>query len=103
MMSLAERNDARETVQHPGKFEREHPMVPILYGVVLEGGGDDMATFGGDGYVDCFDRVGRWILHTSDSGFITGTRFDTAAKAIEAMDKIHEEAEAEAAEEEEEE
>jgi hypothetical protein len=104
-MTLAERNDAREAVQHPGKFEREHPMVPILYDKVLEGVADDTQSFGDDGFVDCYDLVGRWVLHSSDSGFITGARFDTTAKAIEAMGKIHAEAEAEeaAAEEEEEE
>jgi hypothetical protein len=99
-MTLGERNNAREAVQHPGKFEREHPMVPLLYGVVLEGGADETQSLrewgpsdgaGDDGYVDSYDRVGRWILNTSNSGFITGTRFGTAAKAIEEMGKIHDE------------
>ena len=91
-MTMLERRDARETVAHPGKFEREHPMVPILYGIVMNGFADDTESVG----PHIYDLVGRWILWEEpwydSQGFVSGIRYDTRDAAQAAMDAIHEEA-----------
>ena len=87
-MTMLERRDARETVAHPGKFEREHPMVPILYGIVMNGFADDTESVG----PHIYDLVGRWILWYDSQGFVSGIRYDTRDAAQAAMDAIHEEA-----------
>ena len=86
--TLQQRRDAREAVSHPGKFESEDAMVPILYAITMDGFEDDYADFGTDGYVDHYARVGRWILHTSDSGFVSGTRFDHVRDAEDEITRL---------------
>ena len=78
--TLEQRRDARETVEHPGKFERESPMVPILWDLILDGGMDEDAGDATEG-IGYAARVGRWIISLSTDGFVTGCRYRTLDEA----------------------
>jgi hypothetical protein len=89
-MTLAQRQDARAAVSGPGKFEGEHPMVPILYERTLSGWEDEWADFGSDGFVSYYSRIGRWVLYHDDQGFIYGYRFDSVADAAGEITRLQE-------------
>lgn len=80
---LALRQDARERVAHPGKFEGEDPMVAIIYDISLDGGADAETSVYGLGWA-C--AVGRWTLYESDNGFVYGNRWPSANAAVEAIE-----------------
>lgn len=84
------RHQAREEVQAPfNRYAlpynlsdgRAHAaMAPILWGVVMDGVAD--AEFvGSDG--TAYAVVGRWIVWTTDQGFVHCTRFASHADAAE--------------------
>lgn len=73
------REQARADVARPGKFEGEHPMVPILWDVFLMGGADE-----DDGELV---RIGRWTLRENDQGFVIGARHPTVADAEAVMSR----------------
>ena len=86
--TLEARRDARDAVSHPGKFEGQNPMVPILDAISLDGGEDDYANLCGDSYVNYYSRIGKWIVHTDDAGFVSGTRFDTLNDATSEIERL---------------
>lgn len=92
-MTLAQRRAARESVAQPGQFEGQSPMVPILNDLNLDGAEDDSVSFGGDGYVDYYYQLGRWVVHVGDQGFISGSRKGSRAEADAVMANLHAEAE----------
>lgn len=78
--SLQDRiNDAREAVAHPGKFEHERAIAPILYALAHEGGADEET-----GSVDAFGwaaRLGRFVIYEDSLGFAYSRRFPTVELA----------------------
>ena len=82
-MTLAERQEAREIVRRPGKYEGENPIVPLL----MEWGEGEGIEDGHTYYV-C---IGRWILWESSDGFVVGTRYKTRDEAASEYDRIAQE------------
>jgi hypothetical protein len=62
------KEEARELVKGPGKFEGEHPMVPILWEIFLNGLHDD-----DDGSVIA---IGKWRLQEDSNGFVYGWKVE---------------------------
>ena len=61
-VTLEMRREAREAVAHPGKFEGEAAIVPLLWELCLDGCSDEQ---GGDVEAAGFAyRIGRWVLLT---------------------------------------
>lgn len=87
--TLEQRRDARETVSHPGKFEGESPMTPILYDISIDGGADEYA---GDCQTSGLaERIGKWIMFTTTDGFVSARRFSTVAEAEAAIEAFRDE------------
>ena len=56
--TLAARNEAREAVRGPGKFECEHPMTYILHSIMLNWLTDEFVTCAAERIG--LDRTGCW-------------------------------------------
>lgn len=84
-ITLDQRREAREAVAHPGKFEGEPAIVPLLWGVVLDGGADEECD-DSDGSTYCL--IGRWVLLGDSQGFVHGKRHDSADAARVRFDRI---------------
>ena len=80
--TLEQRLEAREAVAHPGKFEGEPPIVPILWAIAM------------DGFADSEDgpyfQIGRWIVWEGDTGFVYASRFASADDAAEGLAMVSE-------------
>ena len=79
-------NDAREASAHPGKYEGEPAIVPMLHALALDGCADEE---GGDveaaGYAY---RLARWVLVEDSQGFVTGRQFRTVELARLEIEQI---------------
>ena len=84
--TLTQRQEARELVASPGKFENESPMVPILYAITLDGCADSET--GDQETIGYWMRVGRWVLLADSQGFVTGRKFPTVDLAQAEIDAI---------------
>ena len=87
--TLDARREARESVAHPGKFEGESPMVPILWDMVLDSCEDESEGDATEG-IGFMARIGRWILFLGTDGFVSGTRFRTVALAESEIESFRE-------------
>jgi len=87
-MTMEQRREARDAVRHPGRFEGQSPMVPLLYDLSLNGIEDDWDSFGEDGYVDYWYQLGRWTVHVNDQGFISGVRHKSREDASAEMEAV---------------
>ena len=100
--SITQRREAREAVSHPGKFEGESPITPILYEMALDGECDEETGDSCDGPAYVW-RIGRYLLEESTYGFVSSRAFDSVEEAHERFARFEEEFYASAEEEEEEE
>lgn len=78
-MSLEARREARYTVSRPGKFEGEPAITPILWDLSLDGYTDDDFSIGES--TGWWGLMGKYILHESDNGFVTSTRYKNRQEA----------------------
>jgi hypothetical protein len=86
--TLEARRDARYDVSHPGKFELEDAMVPILYAMRMDGSYDEEC--GSDDEGGTTFRIGKWIVFESDQGFVYGTKFPTSSAASNEFSSLEE-------------
>lgn len=83
--TIEQRREAREAVSHPGKFEGESPMVPILAEIVMSGCADEECD---DSDSASYALVGRWIVLFDEQGSVRGQRFESRDEAAVRFKRI---------------